>query len=221
VAWASKLDASTPRVLVRVQDEHETPVAGVSVSVDGVARGQLPRAAEIKLDPGEHVIRCEAPGYSPAEAHVVLADDPRPRPVMFLLRKLSAAGTPSSMAGPPEVSPPKPVEDAPRGNSTRVLAYVFGGVGVVAMGGFAYFGLSGMHEKHELDTSCKPYCDWSRVDSARLKLILADVSLGIGLASLGAAVWLYVASLDDGGGQARVGVVVLPGGAGAAAAVRF
>jgi hypothetical protein len=220
VAWASKLDATMPRIVVRAQDEHERPIAGVLVKVDDLERGRLPAAAEMKLDPGEHVIRAEAWGYSPVEAHVVVEDDPRPRPLVLLLRNELVAQAPRTTTSDSGSSPSISTDKAPHANSTRVLAYVFGGLGVVAMGGFAYFGLAGTHEKHELD-ACKPYCDPSRVDSARLKLTLADVSLGVGIASLGAAVWLYVASRDGGSRQARVGVMALPGGVAAAAAARF
>ncbi len=143
----------------------------------------------------------------------------RVRPLLLLLRK-NAAPRASPRAGSESgVSPEKPPQTPP-GNSTRTLAYVFGGVGVLAMGGFAYFGLAGMHEKHELD-ACKPYCDSSRVDSARLKLTLADVALGVGIASLGAAVWLYVASRESDAGRTRVGIGVLPAGVVVAAASVF
>lgn len=217
VAWASKLDAASPRIVVRAQDERERALSGVRVFVDGVERQPIPGSSEIQVDPGEHVVRGEAPGHAPAEGHVEVPDDPRGRLVVLVLRTEVKPGTPIAQVG---VAPPEQGEEAPHGNTKRVLAYVFGGVGIAAMGGFAYFGLSGMHDKHELDT-CKPYCDPSRVDSARLKLTLADVSLGVGIASLGAAVWLYVVSRDDGGAHTQVGVMPLPGGVAATALTRF
>ena len=216
--FRSKVDAATPSIVVDAKDERAVSIEGLRVLVDGVVRAPSEGATGIKVDPGPHVVRGEAPGYSPAETELELAADGGVRTVVLVMAHKNDDERRSAVA--PAGAPERVSGDASRDDSSRLVAYVFGGVGVVAMGGFAYFGLAGTSERHDLD-KCKPYCDSSRVDSARLKLTLADVSLGIGVASLGAGVYFFVKSLDHGAGQTKVGIAALPGGAAAAMAATF
>jgi hypothetical protein len=74
--------------------------------------------------------------------------------------------------------------------------WVLAGVGVVALGSFGYFGISGHARASDLKDGCgqTKTCDPADVDSARSKYLVADVSLGIGVVALGAAaaVWLLM-----------------------------
>jgi hypothetical protein len=38
---------------------------------------------------------------------------------------------------------------------------------------------------------CKPYCTQAQADKMRLRYLLADISLGVGVVSLGAGGYLY------------------------------
>lgn len=82
------------------------------------------------------------------------------------------------------------------------LAWVLGGVGVVGIGAFATFGILGLSEKGDREApvaegGCAPNCSDDEVSSVRTKLVLADVSLGIGVAALGVATYLFVTSPKD------------------------
>jgi hypothetical protein len=73
-------------------------------------------------------------------------------------------------------------------------AWLLGGVGVVALGSFGYFGLSAKSELDKLD-SCSPSCARSQSDTGRRDALFADVSLGIGVVALaGAVTWAVLSS---------------------------
>jgi hypothetical protein len=230
--WVAKVDAQFPSVVVRVTDQTQNTrktIIGARVSIDGFERSQWSDSAGIKLDPGDHVVRAEAGGYVPVESHFTLPAEHTKVVVSLVMSPSTSSAEPAPPAALPAPAPPatstsKSGEVASvdqGGGSSTVFMWVFGGVGVAGMAGFTYLGLSGMHDRNQLD-SCKPQCDPARVDQARLKLTLADVSLGVGVASLGAAVWLFFANRNDSSGaRAHVGLSALPGGVSATAGTRF
>jgi hypothetical protein len=88
----------------------------------------------------------------------------------------------------PVAAAPVPVAPKP-----RTLGWIFGGVGVLALGSFGYFGLSGKSLDNELERECAPRCSSDRVDHVRTQYIVADVSLGVGLVSLALATYFFLA----------------------------
>jgi hypothetical protein len=82
-----------------------------------------------------------------------------------------------------------------------VAAYVLGGVGVVALGSFAAFALSGKSAESAMD-GCKPACTQAQADKMRLRYLLADVSLGVGVAALGVGGYLYFSAAREPNGTA-------------------
>jgi hypothetical protein len=73
---------------------------------------------------------------------------------------------------------------------------VAGGVGAAGVLGFVVFGAMGHSKQSDLDNSCGPThtCSKSDVDSIKTKYLLADISLGVGIAGLGAGVALFILS---------------------------
>jgi hypothetical protein len=71
---------------------------------------------------------------------------------------------------------------------------LIGGVGLAGFGGFAVFGLTGLSEKRDLADTCAPSgsCAAGDVSSARTRLIIADVSLGVGVVAVGIATYLFL-----------------------------
>jgi hypothetical protein len=70
--------------------------------------------------------------------------------------------------------------------------FVLGGVGIAGVAGFAVLGLTARARLRELRDTCAPNCDPSERGSIRTQLILADVSLVIGVAALSAATYLWL-----------------------------
>jgi hypothetical protein len=82
------------------------------------------------------------------------------------------------------VAPPASLRPVPLG------AWSAGGVGLAAMGTFGVLGALGVAQRsaNHCDTGC-PADQKSAVDS---KFLVADVALGVGIAALAAAAWLYL-----------------------------
>jgi hypothetical protein len=101
-------------------------------------------------------------------------------------------------------------------------AWLLGGLGVAAMGVFATFGILGKNDADDLRATCAPGCAPSQVDAGRVKLVTADVALGVGAVSLVAATWIGVSGLTRSRAAAwEVFVVPAPSAARAGVALRF
>ena len=77
------------------------------------------------------------------------------------------------------------------GSQRKTIGAVLGGVGLLAIGSFAYFGALGKGKEGDLKERCAPACDQSEADSVKRLYLIADVSLVVGAAALGAGVYLY------------------------------
>jgi hypothetical protein len=78
-----------------------------------------------------------------------------------------------------------------------VLPAVFGGVAVLGLAGFAVFGTRGRSAESRLQTTCSPHCSEDQISSVRTQYAVADVSLGVGLASLGLAAYFALRSSPE------------------------
>lgn len=180
--WAKEIAASMPTVVFEVSDASGKPLANARVLVDGKLLKDPIDDAEVAIDPGDHVLRYELPGAEPIEQGVTVREGEK-------ARKLSILFDTSAPVAPP---PPPPPEGS--GGGPPVAAFVLGGVGVLGIGAFVTLGVLGKSQRDELRDTCAPSCSEDDVSSVRTKLILADVSLGVGVVSLGVATYLFLSS---------------------------
>ena len=183
--WLSDVERLLPSVVVSAKDSHGAELIDVRVLVDGeLLTNRLDGLAQ-PVDPGIRLFRFERQGVAPVEQQVVIREGERGRRLSVLL----AAPDPKPL---PPVQPP-----APSGPPyPPVATYVFGGIGVAALGSFAYFGMKGRGNASELAKGCgkDKTCTEDQVAPVRTQLLVADVSLGIGLVALGTAVYFLVAN---------------------------
>jgi hypothetical protein len=218
-ALLEQVDAALPSVVARARDGEGHDLVDVSLRVDGEPAAARLDGKAIPLDPGAHVIRFEratgandangAAGPQSVEVKIVLSEGDK-------LRAVDATF-------PVPTRPP--IDDRPRASRAGppAGAWILGGVAVVGLGSFAYFGLKGRSEILSLRERCDGACPQDEVDAAHRKLIVADVSLGVGLVTGGLATWLFLrerpaeqhARID------RVDFVATPGGGVALIGGRF
>lgn len=184
VANAKKhLDALRARVpAVRVA-RPTTP--GARLTIDGQA---VSFDAVIPLDPGAHHVVVEAPDHARFEREVTLVE---------------GVGAPVSVE--PRLDPIAPAKPAASGvtpsiadtTPDRTLPWVLGGVGAASLiGAGVFYGLRAS-TLSDLDASCSARvdCDPSKRDLAdrgRTYTIAGNVLLGVGVASIAAAVTIVV-----------------------------
>jgi hypothetical protein len=211
VGWLQELDASMPSIVISARDASGKDLVDVKVAVDGQPLTDKLDGKPLAIDPGKHTLHYEAAGAPPVDEDVVMHAGEKNRTLTI---KLGGAAPPPTTPTPTE--PTAPVETSSGGHGPPVAAYVLGGVGVVALGSFAFFGLSGKSDVSDLRNSCAPGCDQSQVDKARTKLIIADISLAVGVVALGVATYMIVTNRSPAnvttGALSHVDVAALPGG---------
>lgn len=180
--WLAELDKNAPSVVVGAR-RGDKDVTDVTVKLDGEVVAARLDGKPIPVDPGEHTFTFEHQGQT-IEEKVLIRTGEKNRPLNV---KLEGAAAPPP---PPGETTPPPSDDRGSGGSL-VPALIVGGVGVVALGSFAFFGITGKSAVDDLQT-CKPRCAESDVDSARTKLIVADISLGVGVVALGVATYMIL-----------------------------
>jgi hypothetical protein len=186
--WLEDVDAAIPTVVIKAR-AGGADVTNVSVSVDGTKVVDALDGQALPIEPGSHLLRYVRAGASATvvEERVLVVAGEKNR---LLLVDFASVEAPRS-APPAPVASSSGAPDAPRA-SVSPFAWVFGGVASAAAGSFAYFGATGKSDLDSLRATCAGHCDNAGVSAAWNKLIVADVSLGVGVVSLGAAVWLFL-----------------------------
>ena len=202
--WASEVEADLPTIRVHASDAAGHAIAGLSVAVDGTRLGPEQLARPLVLESGPHTLRFEAPGYAPLELERALRPTDREIAV-------------NAVFVPP--APPEPARPAPASvRRVPTASWVLAGVGAVALGSSAYFGIRTKSRYDELKTSCAPNCSDDQADSVRHLALASDVALLTSLAAFGAAAWVYLAAPSE---PPKAALLVAPRGDGVSLGLRL
>lgn len=195
VAFLAELEVYSATVVFAAVDAEGKDVIDVKVKVDDQQVADKLTGLAVTLDPGSHTITYVWPdGFEQTETVMVAQGEKNRR--IVLQREAEKGAAPAPTAPPPAAK-----------KSPPVAGYVLGGVGILALGSFATFAILGKSAESEMD-GCKPYCSQSQADKMRVRYLVADISLGVGLVSLGASGYLLVrASREPGGSALRGGQV--------------
>jgi hypothetical protein len=199
--WRGEVETQLPTVVLAARDATGHDLLEVRVLVDGKPLVEKLDGSAVAIDPGPHVVRFESAGRAPAEQDFILREGEKNRLVSVVVGPAVAVPGPTPapaasnrggsglssgvVADRGEVRPHRP---------WPVASFILAGVGAAALGSFAYFGISGQADRNSLEQTCAPSmtCDPSDVASMRTKLIVADVSLGVGIVSLAVSLYLVI-----------------------------
>ena len=176
------VEARLPTIALAVQDATGHDLTDVSVTLDGAPFRDHVDGREIPLNPGPHVLHFSGANASSIDVRFVAREREKGR---LVRATLAAAGPPASAAGGEVTSPVASSSHVP------VLTYVFGAVGVAALGASTYFGVTGLSARSDLD-ACSPFCSDAQRDDARAKLRNADIAFGVAVVSFGVAAAVYL-----------------------------
>jgi hypothetical protein len=184
--WAERANADIPTVVFRARDEVGNDIVDARVSIDRSPTLEPIDGRRVSVDPGPHVFVIEGHGDR-AERTVVLADGDRREVAVTLARP--ATVPPSARERPAALEVARPGLSAP-----PTLSLVLGGVALVGLGGFAYFGATGTSDADGLRDGCSKTasCRRADVDAIERKYLVADISLGVAIAALAGAVVLWI-----------------------------
>jgi hypothetical protein len=175
------------------RDAEGHDVLDAAVTIDGAAADRKALGGPIELNPGPHVIRWESAGDR-VEMRIALRAQEKNRSVVATFTRAAPAAEPSAKPASP-VAPAEP-DKAPEAPSRGLptATYALGGVGIAALGVFTYFGVRARRDSATLHDTCAPACAHDDVTALKTKLLVADVALGVGVVSVGAALFFALRS---------------------------
>jgi hypothetical protein len=205
VRFYGALEAETPTLVFSARKAEGGELTDVRVEMDGKLVSQQITGRPLATDPGPHnfVFIHAKRGLLRVSETARVGDKARVIEVTF----------PDPAAKSKVNEPPAP---AARGG-VPAMTYVLGGLGVVALGSFVYFRVTGVNDYNALNESCSPGCDPADVDPIRSKFTYSYVSLGVGIASVAGAAAFYFAGRSGG---PSVQASVAPRGDGAIAGLK-
>ena len=192
--WLTELDEATPSIVIAAQDGAGADIADVKVELDGKVIATRVDGRPIPIDPGEHVLRAEADGQTPITQKLIARVNEKNRIIRVAFPAPPSSVTPPEPEKPP---PPPPARPSESGRGVPAVSWILGGVGLVGLGGFAYFGLTGKSELADLRASCAPYCEQAQLDDVKSGMLVADISLGVGIVALGVAAVLAISHMSS------------------------
>lgn len=219
--WLVELESSLPTVVLSAK-KSGSDISTVRVLYDGAPLVESLDGKAVAVDPGPHTLTFISDGVAPLELKVVFREGEKNRIIEALLAETRQ---PTHKAAPALVAAKEPISPTKSGRGW--LPYGLGGLGVLGVTGFAVLGMLGNRDLDEREARCAPSCSDADVSSVRTKYYLADVSLGVGIISLGVAGYLFLSSPKQIVPPASVGqnssldLRLLKGGSYAAVRVQF
>jgi len=192
VAWLDEVNAALPSIVIEAKGPDGKETFDVKVSIDGEVVAEKLDVKAIEVDPGTHKLTLEYAGEAPVEQELILRQGQKNKTIEVSFAKKSEAKPPVTSPDPePE---PEPDVKSDGAGKPPTLSYVLGGVGLLALGGTAFFWLGANGAESDLESKgCEPNCDQADVDAIKQKRLIGDIALGVGVACIGAAVYLWLA----------------------------
>lgn len=213
--WMDEVVAALPSVVVGARDASGRDLVSVRVLIDGKLVAERLDGRPLLVDPGVHTFRYEPERGEAIEEQVVVRAGEKNRALTVSFEAIGR-GTPVRTKPKTISSEPAP---AAADEGPPLVAYVLGGVGIVALGAAAYLDWTANDEVVHLRDTCAPTCAESKVDAVRTRYTIAAVSAGVGAVSLGVAAYLFLSaggSEKPRAGSLRFDVSPEPRGASAA-----
>lgn len=162
---------------------------GLTVKIDGVAIGKAAWGMAMPVDPGKHAIEASAPGKKPRVSTVEVGAEADKK-------SIDVAALDDAPVETKAVTTTTPVTDT--GSSKKTIGFVVGGVGVVALGVGAVFGITAFSKWGERNDNCpNDVCNAKAKeagDSARSAANIANVGVGVGIVAIGVGTYLILSS---------------------------
>jgi hypothetical protein len=184
--WLSEVEAALPTVVLSARAKGQD-VTDVVVKIDGDEFTDTLDGKALPVDPGPHTFTFESDEFGTKELRYVVKEGQKSQSIEIEFTGADNRADDPGGDGGAAISTADAAE-------SKTLAYVLLGVGVVGVGGFAYFGLTANSEKDDLACADTATCSDDELSPIRKKYLLADISLGIGLVSLGVGTYLLLSS---------------------------
>jgi hypothetical protein len=138
--WLSEAEQRMPSIVLGAQDATGADATDVRVTMDGKPLAERLDSRAIEIDPGEHALVFQR-GDESLQQKIVLAEGEKNRLVRVQLARTKET---------PHDAPPPERTTSGGGSGVPTATYVAGGIGLVALGAFTIFGLSGRADYMDL-----------------------------------------------------------------------
>ena len=188
VRWMVQTEGALPTVVFSVEQDGND-VTDVEILCDNKPlTGKLDGKA-LPIDPGLHAFSFRMPGHVAIERKILAREGERNRIIKVAFNSSTKLLPPIALSS---TIAKTDRQDAPDPRSGKLVPYACTGLGVLGLAGFTTFAILGNSKQGELERTCSPNCRPGQVDSVKTKYLLADVSMGVGLVSLGVATYWWV-----------------------------
>ena len=195
--WLTEVESSLSSVVLAVEGASGADLVDVRVFANERLLTQRTDGRALPLDPGSYEFRFEAQGHVPLTVAASMRQSEKNRILRVRLQPTSAAaGDAPALAQAPATTQAEAADDT---HPVPVLTYVLGGVALASFGAVAYFGLTGKEKYDELNKTCgrDRECTENEVEDGKRAYLIANVALGVGIASAVAAAIVYFAVGGD------------------------
>jgi len=155
-----------------------------------ILQGQRNRSVAVAIHTGKH------PAKSTLAAQVTLPPATHPNPeAKALPEKAPTENAPPAKQGAEKTAQVDEQPEAPapqQHGGPGALPFVLGGVGLASLGAGVLFNVWGNKDNDAL-AQCSPDCSHDSVKHVKTLYSVADISFGVGIASLGVATYLFAA----------------------------
>jgi len=176
-----------PTLIFAAIDAQGGDLIEVRVSADGQLLTQKLDGRPIAIDPGQHHFKFELASGEVLESDVLVREGEKNRIVSMRTKPA------------PQTQPATPASNEGAATEQHRLPpgfWVASGVSAAALVSFGAFALAGSSKQSTLN-ECAPNCPPSQhsdYDAMKRDYLIADISLGVAVASAGAATWLFFSS---------------------------
>jgi hypothetical protein len=197
------------------------PAPGLEIRRDDVLLEGSSLGSKIPTDPGEHVLSVSAPGYQTLTMKVAIGAS-RDSQTVTIPALQKANGTAAVAPAPPapaaatgKTNPEEASTPAVESNGRRTWGFILGGFGIAAAGVGTTFGVLALSANSDAKSLCPTHHGCldpaiSASDKANLRANIANVGVGVGIASIGVGAWLLLTGNSTKGETADHGLSVVP-----------
>lgn len=192
--WIDDITLQMPSVVFRVDMGSDAPSSKIKIYVDSQLLFDALPGRAVEMNPGTYRFRFVLDTDETVEQEVVLAEGEKFKnvAVRFESAKQATAGSlPSSGSTSTPLVTNEPVSTQTR--PVPLATYIFAGVGAAAAVNFGIWAIWSESLRSELKRDCAPTCEQEYVDRVRTRGYVADISLGVSVASFAGATILYFA----------------------------
>jgi hypothetical protein len=197
------LRARSPRLTIAAPPQLPS---GASVTLDRVALSRPSWGVALPVDPGEHVVRLEAPGHQRVEKATAIREG---QAVTVQLELGPATTTAQDPGAPPAAPPTSPARGGDALTGVQTGGLILGGIGVIGLGVGAVFGLVTMGHASTVSGACDAeptdgttLCNGTdgpeAADAASTTGAVSTIGFGVGAAALAGGILMFILGDDDG-----------------------